>query len=275
VIPKRIIQTGPLDLSLGLRAGMMNVRLLNPEFEYMFFDDAKVESFVQEQCQEWRNAYQSLPFEIQRFDLFRYMAVYRYGGFYLDLDVFLAEALTQLLSSECVFSFEELTDSKFFWDRFQMDWQIANYAFGAEPNHPFLASIIDNCLRAQRDPSWVKPMMKWIPKPFYDEYYILNTTGPGLVSRTYGENPSIAERVHVLFPYDVRDPRTWHQFGTLGVHDMVGSWRPHQNLLARRLRRVWSDWRHRRALSMSRKRGATRETGLKLSSDRAARNVRP
>jgi hypothetical protein len=252
---------------------MKNVTLLNSGFEYMFFDDAQVESFVQEQCQEWRHTYQSFPFKIQRFDFFRYMAVYRFGGFYLDLDIFLAEPLEPLLSSACVFPFEELTDSKFFWDRFQMDWQIGNYAFGAEPNHPFLAAIIDNCIRAQRDPSWVKPMMNWIPKPFYDEYYILNTSGPGLVSRTYAENPCSVETVCVTFPGDVRDPRTWHQFGTLGIHDMVGSWRNHHTILVRPVRRVWAAWKQRRALLKSRNRGNTRETGLRETSHRAAEGM--
>jgi hypothetical protein len=264
MIPKIIIQTGPEDLSLSLKAAIVNVRLLHPDFEYIFFDDAKVEAFVQEQCEEWRNAYRSFRFKIQRYDFFRYLAVYRYGGLYLDLDVFLAEQLAPLLSSECVFSFEELTDSEFFWDRFRMDWQIGNYAFGAEPGHPFLAAIIENCLRAKRDPTWVKPMMKWIPRPFYDEFYILNTTGPGLVSRTFAENPSLAERINVVFPDDVSDPASWHQFGTFGVHDMVGSWRDRHSLRSLPLRRVWEGWRYRRTLAKSRSRGKTRKRRLQL-----------
>jgi inositol phosphorylceramide mannosyltransferase catalytic subunit len=261
VIPERIIQTGPADLPLRLKAGMANARLLNPEFEYLFFDDAKVESFIEEQCQEWRDAYRRYRFKIQRFDFFRYLAVYRLGGFYMDLDVFLAEPLRPLLSPECVFAFEELTDSPFFWERFQMDWQIANYAFGSEPGHPFLAAIIENCLRAQRDPAWVKPMMSRIPRPFYDEYLILNTTGPGLVSRTFAENPSLAQRVHVAFPEDVLDPRTWHQFGTFGIHDMVGSWRTPPTVLSLPLRKLWASWRFRHTMSRSTTRGTKRCAG--------------
>jgi len=259
MIPKLIIQTGPADRPLRLKAAVANVKLLHPEFEYLFFDDARVEAFIHEQCAEWRDAFRSFRFKIQRYDFFRYLAVYCYGGFYLDLDVFLAEEVTPLLSSECVFSFEELTDSKFFWERFRMDWQIGNFAFGAEPGHPFLKAIIENCLQATRDPAWVRPMMKWIPKPFYDELYILNTTGPGLVSRTFAENQTLAERVTVLFPDDVRDPRSWHQFGTFGVHDMIGSWRNRESLLSLRLRRLWEGWRYRRTLANSRSRGKTRE----------------
>jgi len=238
---------------------MVNVRLLHPEYEYVFFDDAHVEAFIQEQCTEWRDAFRSFRFRIQRYDFFRYVAVYHYGGFYLDVDVFLAEALTPLTSMECVFPFEELTDSQFLWDRFQMDWQIGNYAFGAEPGHPFLAAVIDNCLRATRDASWVRPMMKWTPRPFYDEAYILNTTGPGLVSRTLAESQTLADRVNILFPDDVRDPRNWHHFGEFGVHEMVGSWRQRDSVLSLRLRRLWEGWRYRRTLANSRSRGKTRD----------------
>lgn len=259
MIPKVIIQTGPADLPLRVRAAMKSVRLLHPDFECMFFDDERVTAFIEEQRTEWRDAYQSFAFKIQRYDFFRYLAVYRYGGFYLDLDVLLAEDLTTLVSSECVFPFEELTDSKFFWDCFRMDWQIGNYAFGAEPGHPFLLAIIENCLRAKQDRNWVKPMIKWIPKPFYDEFYVLNTTGPGLVSRTFAENPALAGRVSIVSPDDVRDPGTWHQFGNFGVHDMVGSWRGRESLLSVRLRRIWEGWRYRRTLANGRSRGKTRQ----------------
>lgn len=258
MIPKRIIQTGPGDLPLSLKAGMANVRLLHPTFEYLFFDDAKVESFVQQEFPQHQDTLHSFRFRVQRYDFFRYLAIYHYGGFYLDLDVLLAEALTPLLTCDCVFTFEELTDSKYFWDLFQMDWQIGNYAFGASPGHPFLAAIIDNCLRAKEDPDWVAPMMKWIPKPFRDECYILNTTGPGLVSRTFGENPDLATDLTILFPHDVRDPRRWHQFGDFGVHTMVGSWRGRDGLPSLRLRRLWEGWKLRRALIRSRSRGRTR-----------------
>ena len=42
----------------------------------------------------------------------------------------------------------------------KIDWEIGNYAFGAEPGHPFLKVVIENCVKAQKDPGWVKPMMR-------------------------------------------------------------------------------------------------------------------
>jgi mannosyltransferase OCH1-like enzyme len=46
-IPKRIIQTDKsADFPLLSKAAVVNLRLLNPDFEYLFFDDAQVENFI-------------------------------------------------------------------------------------------------------------------------------------------------------------------------------------------------------------------------------------
>ncbi len=256
--PRRIIQTGPREIPLLLRSAIVNTKLLHPDFDYMFFDDVEAERFVREQFPEHLNVFHSFRFPIQKYDFFRYLAVYRYGGFYLDLDVFLVRDLSPLLSSECVFPFEELTAVKYLQRKFEIDWQIGNYAFGAPPGHPFLSAIIANCVRAQRDPGWVEPMLKSIPRLFRDQFFILNTTGPGLVTRTLGENPHLAGSVNVLFPDDVRDPRYWHHFGAYGVHCQTGSWRGRPSFSFALMTRLWDAWTLRRIAAESRKSGPTR-----------------
>jgi mannosyltransferase OCH1-like enzyme len=49
-IPKRIIQTGR-DVHRPLRnlAAKANIRLLNPDYEYLVFDDAQGEEFVNQE----------------------------------------------------------------------------------------------------------------------------------------------------------------------------------------------------------------------------------
>lgn len=247
-IPGRIIQTGKRrELEPFARASAANVRLLHPEWDYRFFDDDAVRRFVAEEFPQYRALFDAFPRHIQRVDFFRYLAVYRLGGFYFDLDVFLYERLAPLQSAGCVFPFEELTLNHLLWHRHGMDWEVGNYAFGAAPGHPFLKAIIENCVRAQRDPRWLGAMMAGIPKPFRSEFLVLNSTGPGLVSRTLAENPALAGGVTVLFPEDVRDPSHWHQFGTHGVHLMQGSWRSKGGWLRRRLA-WWWEARARRAL---------------------------
>jgi len=258
-IPARIIQTGKdHNLPLLEKAAAVNLRCLNPDFDYMFFDDPAVTAFVRNEFPQYRTVFENFPYRIQKFDFFRYLAVFRYGGFYFDLDVLLSSRLAELQAMSCVFPFEELTINQCLRREYQVDWELGNYAFGAAPGHPFLQAVIENCVRAQREPAWVEPMMRGLPRLFRSEFYVLNTTGPGLLSRTLAENPQLAGRVSVLFPKDVCDCSAWHQFGDLGVHLMAGTWRIHGGYLRRRLGRIWEAWAFRRALAESRRGGTTR-----------------
>jgi len=232
-IPKRIVQIGKdVNLPLRNRAAVATIRLLNPDYEYLFFDNLQQREFVAREFPHYLAVFDSFRFLIQRCDFFRYLAIYRYGGFYFDPDVFLALGLSDLLEHRCVFPFEALTVSRFLRDDLGMDWLIGNYAFGAVPQHPFLKAIIDNCVRGQRDPKWVKRMMRGSPPLLDEEFFVINSTGPGLVSRTLAEHKELAKTVTVLFPDDVCDIRNcWNRFGELGVHLADSSWRKNRNFV--------------------------------------------
>lgn len=258
-IPRRIIQTGKTaELSVKERAVVANLRLLNPDFEYLFFDDRQVEAFIDACFPRHRAVFDAFRFKIQKFDFFRYLAVYHHGGFYFDLDVFLAEGLESLLSHAVVFPFEGFNVNRYLRDEHRMDWHIGNYAFGARAGDPFLGAVIANCVRAQRDDAWVAPMMKGVPPLSRDEFYVLNTTGPGLLSRTLAERPELAAEVHVLFPADVREPSKWNHFGDFGVHLMDGSWRRKGSYLNRRIAQQWEVLRLRGLMKHSRALGPER-----------------
>jgi len=257
-IPPRIIQTARThNLSLKHRAMMANLKLLHPDYEHCFFDNADVEAFIDREFPEYRRVFDGFRFPIQRYDFFRYLAIYRLGGFYFDLDVLLATDLSPLLPTGCVFPFEGLTFSRLLRS-YGMDWEIGNYAFGASPGHAFLEAVIENCVRAQREPAWVEPMMRGVPPLSDAEYYVLYSTGPGLVSRTLAENLALAKTVTVLFPDDVCDVEFWNRFGNFGVHLMEGTWRPSSSYLRRRIAQTIESWAMERRIREGRRRGATR-----------------
>jgi hypothetical protein len=258
-IPQRIIQTGKdVNHSIRTRAVMANLRLLNPDYEYIFFDDRKVVEFINQEFPQYRAVFDAFKYPIQKYDFFRYLAIYRYGGFYFDLDVLLASGLSPLLQHGCVFSFEALTVSHFLRNNLGMDWLIGNYAFGAAPGHAFLEAIIENCVRGQRDPNWIKPMMRGSPPLLESEFFILNSTGPGLISRTLAENQVLAREVTVLFPDDVCEVRTWNQFGEWGIHLMDSSWRPKRNFVERKIADYCWRWIQSRRVGQSRRLGKSR-----------------
>lgn len=258
-IPARIIQTAKTsDLPLLAKAAAVNLKCLNSTFEYLFFDDEGVSAFVDSEFPQYREVFDAFPLRIQKYDFFRYLAVFHFGGFYFDLDVFLTEGLSPLLRQSAVFPFEELTLSRFLRDQYGMDWEIGNYAFGAAPGHPFLEAVIGNCVKAQHNADWVRPMMAGIPRIFQPDFYVLNTTGPGLLSRTFAENPNFADAVTILFGGDVCDPANWHKFGSYGVHLMNGSWRTRGGFLRRRLGWWWESRSKARLMPQSVERGPYR-----------------
>ena len=257
MIPRRIIQTGPTRaLSPLAKAAATNLKLLHPDWEYRYFDDAEIRLFLRAEFPQHETIFDQFPRNIQRIDFFRYLAVYRLGGFYFDLDVFLSRSLDDLCLKQAVFTFEELSLNRHLREQHELDWEIGNYAFGAAPGDPFMAAAIENCVKAQQDPAWLTPMMRGIPAPFAAEFRVLNSTGPGLLTRTLAENPSL--NVTVLFPEDVRDPDSWHLFGDYGVHLMEGSWRSKGSCLFRRAAAFWENRARKRFERQSRALGPTR-----------------
>jgi inositol phosphorylceramide mannosyltransferase catalytic subunit len=271
-IPRRIIQvwgslskTGAVpatdkraDLPLFAKASAASMRLLNPDFEYLFFDDAGIEQLIDAEFPQYRPVFDAFPTRIQRYDFFRYLAVYHFGGFYFDTDVFLASGLESLLEFGCVFPFEHLSVHRALSEQYGMDWEIGNYAFGAAAGHPFLEAVISNVVRAQQHPEWPEEMLKSVPRMFRPNYVVLNTTGPTLVSRTLAEYPGARDQVKVLFPEDVCDPKSWFCFGDFGVHLQVSSWRKPERLLRRVLHRHWVAATRKALLRESLKRGGKR-----------------
>lgn len=245
------------------KVSAVNLRLLNPEFEYLFFDDENMRAFINEHFPEYRSVFDSFRFPIQRFDFFRYLAIYHLGGFYFDMDIFLASNLSELLDFECVFPFEELTINRFLRDEYGMDWEVGNYGFGASAGHPFIHAIIENCIRARNNMEWTQVMMRSIPRAFHDEFFIYYTTGPGLVSRTLAEYAGAAKQVKILFPKNVCDANYWGLFGEYGIHLHKGTWRKRKSFLRDRLFGAWMSWERKSMLREALKLGGTRSLEFK------------
>lgn len=261
-IPARIIQTAPTrDLAPADRAAAASLRLHHPGWEYLFFDDTDIEDFVAMEFPEHRATLDDFPHAVQRADFFRYLAIYRLGGFYVDLDVILETSLEDLRPLAAVFPFEEISLNQHLRDAHGIDWEIGNYAFGATPGHPFLEAVIGNCVRAASNPGWNEPMFRGIPRWVRPAFSVLNSTGPGLLTRTLAEHPDTSAGVTVLEPAlgcDVCDPSNWHRIGHYGVHLMNGTWRhPHGGVI-RRARLLWERRQRRRLLARSRALGPVR-----------------
>ena len=61
-IPGKIIQTGKTrSLPPAAKASATNLRLLHPDWEYLFFDDADVLRFIDSTFPQYRSTFDSFP----------------------------------------------------------------------------------------------------------------------------------------------------------------------------------------------------------------------
>jgi len=59
---------------------------LNPQYEYVFWDDTAVMEFFRIYYPSYEEFIRNLPIMIYKIDLFRYFVVYEFGGVYSDID---------------------------------------------------------------------------------------------------------------------------------------------------------------------------------------------
>jgi hypothetical protein len=234
VIPRRIIQTWKTTAPTGKwKDWHERLQQLHPTFEYLLFNDAAIERFIAAEFPDRLGLYRGIRGRrlVQRFDLFRMMAIYKYGGFYFDMDVSMVRSLEPLLNESAVFPFEEYIHAGIChrqqpfgrWSGRNCDTpppgfpQLGQFGFGAAPGHAFVRLLLDGMFAELADPQF--------PRRYYD-VYILSTTGPDYVSRMYDGHPEMHLNITVLHDHLATPPdEDKFKFGIYGKHEMEGSWR--------------------------------------------------
>ncbi len=96
-IPKIIIQTWKTKkLPTEFKEWSLTWKKHNAEFTYLFFDNNDCFRFVSKNYSEYLDLYESLS-NIERADVFRYLALHHYGGVYVDIDTSCFKPISNLL----------------------------------------------------------------------------------------------------------------------------------------------------------------------------------
>ena len=230
MIPKRIIVTSQYSrnhLPCDFESNLNRLKQCNPEYEILYFNDAKVDSFIIRYFPQYMDLFGHLPRRIMQIDLFRLLAVYHMGGFYFDMDVRLQENLDDLLCHELIFPLEWTMDQHYFEVRHRCLYdpkvghklqQIGNYAFGAKPRHPFLLEVVDNISRRA----------KALRHHTANDRDVLYITGPDVLNftRWSSQYHPFVLRGSDSEPFQARSwgPNHWHKFGSYGEHLLKHSW---------------------------------------------------
>jgi mannosyltransferase OCH1-like enzyme len=188
-----------------------NIRSLNSNCIFLFFTDETIIEFITTNMPEYYNTFCKLKYKIQQLDFFRYLAIYYYGGVYLDLDMDMRMSFSDLDLSTCQFPIEIKNDDG--------SILLGNYAFYAPKGDPFIKHIIDSIV----NPPISNDEIKFAQDNHTDDrehVYVYYTTGPELVTRAYWTYLE-REKIKLLSP----EPYQNDSFGNYGRHCSYGSWK--------------------------------------------------
>jgi len=207
MIPKIIHQTcpdiGTLDVST--KCFIENTKIYNPKWRNwkhnLYPNHPDCRNHVKEFRPDLLYIYDNFPLNINKYDLWRFVIVQKFGGFYMDMDIEIIKPLDSLLDNKCVFAVEGYDDVS--------KHGVATYMFAASPNNNFIGLIIDKIVDNYKNFSYIINN--------YENYD--NLTGPKVVYDVY-KNYYLKDEIKLL-PYTLGGST----FGEYAIHHSVGSWK--------------------------------------------------
>ena len=157
---------------------------------------------------------------IQKVDFFRYLAIYHYGGFYMDIDIEMQKPLDDAIRNHsAVFPIDEyIEDLRCSQSRFepicekQLQFLLGQYMFAASPRHPFIKHLVDNI---HENIDLYIQLHKEDPT---SDIYVYRTTGPDFVSYLYSDYTA-KNQMYIL------SNGKRQMFGDYAEHQYYGSWK--------------------------------------------------
>jgi len=140
IIPKNIIQTYKTrNFHPHIHANIMNMLDKNKDYNYIFITDDDAVHLIRNNFDETMlHAFQKLKVGAARGDFIRYIALYVYGGTYLDLDASIETSLSDFVPFD--------KDFIFFYNILR-DVTIINWIFMIKPKHFFMKLVIDEMVK--------------------------------------------------------------------------------------------------------------------------------
>lgn len=172
MIPKIIWQTYEIpydELSDRIKEYTSSWSRINPDYEYKYFDAKSREDFVLEHFgQEWHDLFVSLPLGVMRADIWRCMAVYVYGGVYVDLDTMCYAEIKEWIPSYATFA---IFPENFRVGTPQKGENYATYMIAATPKNKILYNVINLMFERLQSPD------------YSNEHFVHYLTGPSMVTQ--------------------------------------------------------------------------------------------
>ena len=201
-----------------------------PSWEYILWDQQKMNDFIIKFYPQYWEKYNDFPYNIQRWDIIRYLILYKYGGMYADLDYESLRPLDSILSDQtCCFACESTYND----EKGNLLQYFNNALILSSPKHFFIKAIIDYIFSD-------KIIIRF---GLSKSQYVLNTTGPLMITKLYHSLPNSRKKKVYIIPAEYVTPISYIVAGELragnikkrgltkmkidnayAIHHFYGSW---------------------------------------------------
>ena len=154
----------------------MTWKTYHPDWKYILWDNNKMDLFIHSYYPEYEKRYNNFYFNIQRWDVIRYLILYQMGGIYVDFDYECISPIEEILKEKCCFAMEPKEHKPPFWE--DNNPYFNNAFIATVPKHPFLCTIIETIFKQD---------LSFCPKNKSKFEHVLCTTGPVMLSETYAQ----------------------------------------------------------------------------------------
>ena len=173
---------------------------LHPKWEYQFWDKDRMDNFVKRYYPEFFSIYNGYIYDVQRWDVIRYLLLFKIGGVYVDFDYECLKSIEDLIDGHsCCIGLDPDEHAKIF----HKPYIISNALMAIEAGHPFMKAVIQY-LNNQNVLAY----------DAIDQFNnVLNTTGPYMLTRVY-QSYKFKKQLY-LVPSSMTSPLTKSEVGLL------------------------------------------------------------
>lgn len=200
------------------------LKAMHPGWDYQLWTDQAARDFTAAHYPDFLSVYDSMPRNIMRADVIRYLILKQVGGFYLDLDYEVYRPFDDLVADNRLILPKSRDETE---ERMNGHWRLGNAILGSEPQHPFWNHIIQDLVNNP-------PSLERVgPQPDVEAL-----TGPlfvtrvaqacGLADGVDGVWLAPREQFHGCLPTHPGKDGSRPGQNAYGVHFCSGTWRPKQ-----------------------------------------------
>lgn len=147
-----------------------------PDWEYRFWDAERMNAFVQECYPQYWEAYSGFRYNVQRWDVIRYLILDKIGGMYVDFDYESLRPMDGLLADrQCCFSQEPLSHCRLA----KKNLIFNNSLMASVPGHPFMKRILEKVFSEE--------LLNRPIEAGNNKEYVFETTGQWMLINLYEE----------------------------------------------------------------------------------------